>query len=162
VMRRSIEAANSATLYGTDKDGIAASMLYLNERNALLETLRVDVARYMQRRPGCEAAFLSAQRPGQAGGTRSRGGTFNSTVNIRSPARVSIHASTGDRARRRLQIYFANCDVRPPRIRGVPARLGGNPKGSKGHGGVESWCRKHLSGGKPCRRTFPPSETVLN
>lgn len=48
VMRRAIEAANSATLDGTDPNGIAAAMLYLNERNALLETLRVDVARYMQ------------------------------------------------------------------------------------------------------------------
>jgi CBS domain-containing membrane protein len=47
-MRRAIKAANSATLHKTDPDGIAASMLYLNERNGLLETLRVDVARYMQ------------------------------------------------------------------------------------------------------------------
>lgn len=48
VMRRAIELANSATLHGTDQDGIAAAMLYLNERNTLLETLRVDVARYVQ------------------------------------------------------------------------------------------------------------------
>jgi CBS domain-containing protein len=48
VMRRAIEAANSATLDGTDPDGIAAAMLYLKERNALLEGLRVDVARYVQ------------------------------------------------------------------------------------------------------------------
>lgn len=47
VMRRAIEAANSALLHGTDPDGIAAAMLYLNERNRLLETLRVDVARYI-------------------------------------------------------------------------------------------------------------------
>jgi CBS domain-containing protein len=47
VMRRAIEAANSATLHRTDPDGVAASMLYLNERNGLLETLRVDVARYI-------------------------------------------------------------------------------------------------------------------
>src|SRR5450631_2357578 len=40
--------ANSATLDGTDPNGIAAAMLFLNERNALLETLRVDVARYVQ------------------------------------------------------------------------------------------------------------------
>jgi CBS domain-containing membrane protein len=48
VMRRAIEAANSATLHQADLDGIAAAMLYLNERNALLEALRVDVARYVQ------------------------------------------------------------------------------------------------------------------
>jgi CBS domain-containing protein len=48
VMRRAIEAANTATLDGTDPNGIAAAMLFLNERNALLETLRVDVARYVQ------------------------------------------------------------------------------------------------------------------
>jgi CBS domain-containing protein len=47
VMRRAVEAANSATLHRTDPDGIAASMLYLNERNGLLETLRMDVARYV-------------------------------------------------------------------------------------------------------------------
>jgi CBS domain-containing membrane protein len=47
-MRRAIEAAESATLHGTDTDGAAASMLYLNERNALLEALRQDVTRYMQ------------------------------------------------------------------------------------------------------------------
>jgi CBS domain-containing protein len=48
VMRRAIEAANSATLHKTDPNSIAVSMLYLNERNGLLETLRVDVVRYMQ------------------------------------------------------------------------------------------------------------------
>lgn len=47
VMRRAIEAANSATLHGNDPDGIAAAMLYLNERNAALEALRLDVARYV-------------------------------------------------------------------------------------------------------------------
>ena len=47
VMRRAIQAANSATLDGTDPNGISAAMLYLNERNALLETLRVDVTRYV-------------------------------------------------------------------------------------------------------------------
>lgn len=33
---------------GTDSEGIAASMLYLNERNVLLEALRVDVTRYVR------------------------------------------------------------------------------------------------------------------
>ena len=47
VMRRAIEAANSATIHGTDSEGIGASMLYLNERIVLLEALRVDVARYV-------------------------------------------------------------------------------------------------------------------
>lgn len=47
VVQRAIEAANSATLRGADPDGIAALMLYLNERNVLLEALRVDVARYV-------------------------------------------------------------------------------------------------------------------
>jgi CBS domain-containing protein len=46
-MRRAIEAAESATLSGTDTDGVAASMLYLHERNAVLEALRQDVARYL-------------------------------------------------------------------------------------------------------------------
>lgn len=46
-MRRAIEAAKSATLKGTDPDGVAASMLYLHQRNALLEVLRLDVARYL-------------------------------------------------------------------------------------------------------------------
>ncbi len=48
VVQRAIEAANAATLRGADPDGVAALMLYLNERNALLEALRVDVARYVQ------------------------------------------------------------------------------------------------------------------
>jgi CBS domain-containing protein len=48
VVHRAIEAANSATLRGADPDGIAAFMLYLNQRNALLEALRLDVARYVQ------------------------------------------------------------------------------------------------------------------
>jgi CBS domain-containing membrane protein len=47
-LRRSIEAANAAVLAGADADGVAASMLYLNERNAFLEALRVDVARYVR------------------------------------------------------------------------------------------------------------------
>lgn len=46
-MRRAIEAAESATLQGTDTDGIAASLLFLRERNAMLEALRQDVARYL-------------------------------------------------------------------------------------------------------------------
>ena len=46
-MRRALEAAQAATLAGTDTDGIAAAMLYLRERNALLESLREDVARYV-------------------------------------------------------------------------------------------------------------------
>lgn len=48
LMRRAVEAASSAITRGTDPDGIAASMLYLNERNILLETLRVDVTRYLR------------------------------------------------------------------------------------------------------------------
>jgi CBS domain-containing protein len=47
-MRRVIEAAESATLNGTDADGIAALLLYLYERNALLEELRQDVTRYLR------------------------------------------------------------------------------------------------------------------
>lgn len=47
-MRRGIEAAESATLNGTDANGIAALMLYLHERNALLEELRQDVTRYLR------------------------------------------------------------------------------------------------------------------
>jgi len=46
-MRRAIEAAESARLKGTDTDGVAASMLFLHKRNALLEALRQDVARYL-------------------------------------------------------------------------------------------------------------------
>ncbi|MGB7740115.1 MAG: CBS domain-containing protein [Steroidobacteraceae bacterium] len=47
-MRRAIAAAESATLNGTDADGIAALLLYLHERNALLEELRQDVTRYLR------------------------------------------------------------------------------------------------------------------
>lgn len=47
-MRRAIEAAESATLNGTDANGVAALMLYLHERNALLEELRQDVTRYLR------------------------------------------------------------------------------------------------------------------
>lgn len=46
-MRRAIEAAESATLNGTDRDGVAATLLYLRIRNAMLEALRQDVARYL-------------------------------------------------------------------------------------------------------------------
>jgi CBS domain-containing protein len=46
-MRRAVEAAESATQNGTDTDGVAATMLRLRDRNALLETLRQDVARYL-------------------------------------------------------------------------------------------------------------------
>jgi CBS-domain-containing membrane protein len=46
-MRRAVEAAESATQNGTDTDGIAATMLQLRARNALLEELRLDVARYL-------------------------------------------------------------------------------------------------------------------
>ena len=46
-MRRAIEAAESATLQGTDADGVAAALLFLRERNAMLEALRQDVARYL-------------------------------------------------------------------------------------------------------------------
>lgn len=44
-MRRAVEAANSATLQGSDPQGIAASLRYLHQRNALLEALRVKVTR---------------------------------------------------------------------------------------------------------------------
>ena len=47
-MRRATEAAETATLHGTDTDGVAAAMLYLKERNALLEALRRNVARYIR------------------------------------------------------------------------------------------------------------------
>jgi CBS domain-containing membrane protein len=46
-MHRAIRSAESVTLNGTDPDGVAAAMLYLNERNALLEVLRQNVARYL-------------------------------------------------------------------------------------------------------------------
>jgi predicted transcriptional regulator len=46
-MRRAVEAAESATQNGTDTDGVAATMLQLRDRNALLEELRQDVARYL-------------------------------------------------------------------------------------------------------------------
>ena len=46
-MRRAIEAAESATLQGTEKDGVAASLLFRRDRNAMLEALRQDVARYL-------------------------------------------------------------------------------------------------------------------
>ena len=47
-MRHILEAANLATLNGTDTAGIAACLLFLHERNVLLEELRVDVARYVR------------------------------------------------------------------------------------------------------------------
>ena len=47
VMRRAIQSAQSMTLNGTDSDGVAASMLYLHDRNVLLEVLRRNVARYL-------------------------------------------------------------------------------------------------------------------
>lgn len=47
-MRRAIESAESVVLNGADTDGVAASMLYLRERNALLEELREKVARYLR------------------------------------------------------------------------------------------------------------------
>jgi CBS domain-containing membrane protein len=47
VMRRAIQSAESMTINGTDPDGVAASMLYLHDRNALLEVLRENVARYL-------------------------------------------------------------------------------------------------------------------
>lgn len=46
-MRRAVEAAEAAMLHGTDADGVAASMLYLQQRNAGLEALRKNVARYL-------------------------------------------------------------------------------------------------------------------
>lgn len=47
-MRHAIAAAESATLNGTDADGIAALLLYLHERYALLEELRQNVTRYLR------------------------------------------------------------------------------------------------------------------
>jgi hypothetical protein len=47
-IRHAIEAAESATLNGTDADGVAALLLYLHERNALLEELRQNVTRYLR------------------------------------------------------------------------------------------------------------------
>lgn len=46
-MLRASAAAEAATLKGADPDGIAAAMLYLQARNAKLEKLREDVARYV-------------------------------------------------------------------------------------------------------------------
>jgi predicted transcriptional regulator len=46
-MRRAVEAAVAATQKGNDADGVAAAMLYLQARNALLETLREDITRYL-------------------------------------------------------------------------------------------------------------------
>lgn len=46
-MRRAVEAAETATQNGTDTDGVAATLLQLRDRNALLEDLRQDVARYL-------------------------------------------------------------------------------------------------------------------
>lgn len=46
-MRRAVDAAESAIQAGTDTDGVAATMLRLRDRNALLEELRQDVARYL-------------------------------------------------------------------------------------------------------------------
>ena len=47
-VRHAIEAAESATLNGTDTNGIAAWALYLHQRNALLDELRQNVARYLR------------------------------------------------------------------------------------------------------------------
>ena len=46
-MRRAVESAGVAILQGTDTDNVAASLLFLRERNAMLEALRQDVARYL-------------------------------------------------------------------------------------------------------------------
>jgi hypothetical protein len=46
-MRRSLEVAEAAVLHGADADSITAAMLYLHARNALLESPREDVARYL-------------------------------------------------------------------------------------------------------------------
>ena len=43
-----IEAARGSLINGSDEHGVAASALYLHERNALLETLRHDVERYLR------------------------------------------------------------------------------------------------------------------
>ena len=47
-VRHALEAAESATSEGTDTNGIAAWALYLYERNALLEELRLAVTRYLR------------------------------------------------------------------------------------------------------------------
>jgi CBS domain-containing protein len=47
-IHRAMEAAESAILHGADADGIAALMLYLKERNAALESLRLNVARFLR------------------------------------------------------------------------------------------------------------------
>jgi CBS domain-containing protein len=47
-MRRAIESAEFEVLNGADTNGVAASMLYLRERNALLEELRANLARYLR------------------------------------------------------------------------------------------------------------------
>jgi len=39
-MRRAVQSAQSVILNGADQDGVAAALLYLHERNALLEVLR--------------------------------------------------------------------------------------------------------------------------
>ena len=44
---RAVAAAHGAVASGTDRDGVAALALTLYHRNALLEALRKDVARYL-------------------------------------------------------------------------------------------------------------------
>jgi len=47
-LRHAIESAEAAVLQDADTNGVAAAMLYLRERNALLEELRENVARYLR------------------------------------------------------------------------------------------------------------------
>lgn len=47
-MRRAVETARNAVLQGQDADGVAAGMLYLHQRNGVLESLRRKIARYLQ------------------------------------------------------------------------------------------------------------------
>ena len=47
-MRGAIDSAETSVLNGGDTDSVAASMLYLRERNVLLEELRKDVTRFLR------------------------------------------------------------------------------------------------------------------
>lgn len=69
-MRRAVEAAESATQHGADPDGVAAAMLYLKERNARLEVLWKDVARYLH---GGQDERLHARLVKEVAGLAPRG-----------------------------------------------------------------------------------------
>ena len=47
-MRRAVAAARNSVLQGHDADAVAAGMLYLHQRNGVLESLRRKIARYLQ------------------------------------------------------------------------------------------------------------------